>query len=73
MKEGSVESRLNNLEEQVRQILGSIKESGSEGRQVKDWRQSLGMFNDRPVMKQIDNEGQQIRQQDREQVVNDHS
>ncbi len=34
---------------------------------TKDWRKSLGMFDDHPLMKQIDKAGQLIRQQDREQ------
>jgi len=73
MEDSSVENRLDSLEQQVRRILGVINDSKSEDRKVKDWRQSLGMFNDHPVMKQIDDEGQQIRQNDREQVANDHS
>lgn len=34
---------------------------------TKDWRKSLGMFDDHPVMQQIDKAGQLVRQQDREQ------
>jgi len=73
MEDSSVENRLENLEQKVLGILEVIKESGSNGGTVKDWRQSLGMFNDHPVMKQIDEEGQRIRQQNRDQVANDHS
>jgi hypothetical protein len=31
------------------------------------------MFDQSPMMRQIDEEGRRIRQQDREQVANDHS
>lgn len=63
MDDSSIENRLDTLEQQVRRILGVIQGANSEQRAVKDWRQSLGMFNDRPGMKQIDEEGKQIRQQ----------
>ena len=69
----SVENRLNNLEEQVEQILGAIHSDDVKLPKVKDWRRSLGMFDEKPSMKEIDKEGERIRQMDREQVANDHS
>jgi len=69
----SVENRLNNLEEQVEQILGAINGDDVKLPKVKDWRRSLGMFDQDSLMKEIDKEGERIRQQDRQQVANDHS
>ena len=73
MEESNVESRLDTLEEQVSRILGIINDANSQKPKVKDWRRSLGLFNGHAVMEQIDEQGQQIRQQDREQTANDHS
>ena len=73
MSDDNVETRLETLEQQVKDILARITASDTDGRQAKDWRKSLGMFDDRPAMKQIDEQGQRIRRQDREQVENDYS
>jgi len=73
MQETNIESRLSTLEKHVRDILAQLKTPTGNGAGTKDWRHSLGMFNNRPVMKQIDEEGQRIRQQDREQLTDDHS
>ena len=34
----------------------------------KDWRSTLGMFADDPIMKEIDEEGRRIREADRQQA-----
>ena len=73
MDDNNVENRLNNLEEQVEQILGAIHSDDVKLPKVKDWRRSLGMFDEKLSMKEIDKEGERIRQLDREQVANDHS
>ena len=73
MPEANITNRLDSLEEQVRQILAHLRAPNGEGSQPRDWRQSLGMFDGRAMMKQVDEEGRQIRQRDREQVVNDNS
>jgi len=73
MSENKVEDRLANLEQQVRQIMDRISDENQAAEQGQNWQKSLGMFNDRPVMKEIDEEGRRIRQEDREQVANDHS
>jgi len=73
MSENKVEDRLDSLEQQVRKIMDRIGDENQAAEQGQNWRKSLGMFNDRPVMKDIDEEGQRIRQEDREQVANDHS
>ena len=66
---GNLENRVSSLENQVADILGKI---GSNGRE-KSWRRSLGMFNDRPEMKEIDKQGKRIREKDRSEGVDDHS
>lgn len=69
----NVENRLSSLEEQVREILAALHDQTLDLPKVKDWRKSLGMFDRDALMKEIDNEGQRIREEEREQVSNDHS
>ena len=64
----TVEERLIYLEEQMRDIIARVPPSSA-----KDWRSSLGMFDDRPVMREIDEEGRRIREADRESSRGDHS
>lgn len=73
MEENNVENRLATLEDQVQRILSAINDGDTVAPKVKDWRRSLGMFDDDSSMKEIDKEGRQIRERDREQVANDHS
>jgi hypothetical protein len=72
MSETNIETRLNTLEQQVERILVRLNVSNDEKHQLKDWRRSLGMFDSNPMMQEIDKEGQQIRQRDRDQIANDH-
>ena len=67
MSDTQLEQRIQTLEQQMRYVLQSIQSSSSRGSVTKGWRKSLGMFDDRPLMKQIDEAGQIIRRQDREQ------
>jgi hypothetical protein len=69
----TVETRLETLELQVRDILDKLRTKESRTVGGKDWRKSLGMFDNQPSMKEIDEAGRLIRQQDRQQVVNDHT
>ena len=73
MQEPNIESRLTTLEQQVCDILAQLKTPPKNVAGTRDWRQSLGMFDNRPMMKQIDEEGQRVRQLDREQLTDDHS
>ena len=73
MDKNSVENRLSSLEEQVREILGTLQNGDLNLPKVKDWRKSLGMFDRDTLMQEIDVEGQKIRQEDREQLANDNS
>jgi hypothetical protein len=72
LDEKNIENRLTNLEEQVGQILSAIHSDSSKLPKVKDWRRSLGMFDQNSLMKEIDKEGERIRKADREQVANDY-
>ena len=67
MSDSKLEQRIQLLEQQMRDVLQNIQSSPSRGSVTRDWRKSLGMFDDHPLMKQIDEAGQLIRQQDREQ------
>ena len=67
MTETQLEQRILTLEQQMREVIQSIQAKPSQATATKDWRKSLGMFDDHPLMKQIDEDGQRIRQQDREQ------
>lgn len=67
MSDSQLEQRIQLLEQQMRDVLQNIQSSPSRSSVTRDWRKSLGMFDDHPLMKQIDEAGQLIRQQDREQ------
>lgn len=67
MSDTPLEQRIQMLEHQMRDVLQRIQSSSSPSSATKDWRKSLGMFDDHPLMKQIDKAGQLVRQQDREQ------
>lgn len=67
MSETPLEERIQTLEQQMQDVLKRISASSPTSPSTRDWRKSLGMFDDHPVMKQIDIAGERIRQQDREQ------
>jgi hypothetical protein len=67
MSDTSLERRLQTLEQQMQDVLKRLQSSPAPTPPTKDWRKSLGLFDDHPVMKQIDQAGQLVRQQDREQ------
>lgn len=62
--------RLNHLEEQVKLLFSAIEGTPSPR---KNWRRTLGIFEQDQLMKEIDLEGQRIRELDREQAKHDHS
>lgn len=65
MSDTPLEQRIQTLEQQMQHVLLRIQSSPLNP-PTKDWRRSLGMFDDHPVMKQIDEAGQLPRQQDRD-------
>jgi hypothetical protein len=52
------------LEETVSQLLSQSDSVVAK----KDWRSTLGMFADDPIIKEIDEEGRRIREADRQQA-----
>jgi len=59
-----LKARVAALERQV----AELKEAGSSRPRERDWRSTLGMFGDDPVMKQIFDEALKIREADREKA-----
>jgi hypothetical protein len=60
----TLEERVAALEEIVAQLLSRSDSVVAK----KDWRSTLGMFADDPVMKEIDEEGCRVREADRQQA-----
>ena len=67
MSNTPLELRIQTLEQQMQDIFTRIQAAQSPRLQGKDWRKSLGLFDDHPVMRQIDAAGELVRQKDREQ------
>ncbi len=66
MSDTPLEKRIEALEKQMQVVLQGLQSSSVRSSATKDWRESLGMFDDHPVMRQIDKAGQLCRQQDGE-------
>ena len=66
MSDTPIEQRIQTLEQQMEHVLLRVQSSSTPNPPTKDWRRSLGMFDDHPVMKKSDEAGQLVRQQDRE-------
>ncbi len=66
MSDTPLEQRIEMLEKQMLVVLRRMHSSSGRISEIKDWRKSLGMFDDHPVMKQIDKAGQIVRQENRE-------
>jgi len=60
----TLEERVTALEETVARLLSQSTSAGGK----KDWRSTLGMFADDPMMREIDAEGRRIRETDRRQA-----
>jgi hypothetical protein len=60
----TLEERVAALEETVALLLSQSDSVVAK----KDWRSTLGMFADDPIMKEIDEEGRRIREADRQQA-----
>jgi hypothetical protein len=73
MSETPLEQRVVTLEQQMQEVIKKIQSSSQQTAGQKNWRNSLGMFDGHPLMKEIDEEGQRIRQADRAKVSRDHS
>jgi hypothetical protein len=60
----TLEERVAALEETVARLLSQSDSVVAK----KDWRSTVGMFADDPIMKEIDEEGRRIREADRQQA-----
>jgi hypothetical protein len=60
----TLEARVAAFEETVAKLLSKSEAAADR----KDWRRTLGMFANDSMMTQIDEEGRQIRDQDRQQA-----
>jgi hypothetical protein len=60
----TLEERVAALEETVALLLSQSDSVVAK----KDWRSTLGMFADDPIMQEIDEEGRRIREADRQQA-----
>jgi len=61
MSEPSLEERIVKLEKMMDTVLQNLNISAPK----KDWRRTAGMFDGDPVMQEIIEEGQRIREEDR--------
>jgi hypothetical protein len=64
MSEHTLEERVTALEHQMEQLTKRLL-PGEKLPPEKDWRSTLGMFANDPIMKEIDEEGRKIREEDR--------
>ena len=65
MSQTTIEERVTRLEQLVDQLLQPKPSSAQPGRE--DWKKTFGMFAGDPVMKEIIDAGQRIRDEDRAQ------
>ena len=61
MSESSLEDRVAKLERLVHELASKLAASPHE----KDWQRSVGKFKGDPIMKEIIDEGERIREEDR--------
>jgi hypothetical protein len=56
-----LEQRVATLEDKVARLASKV----GNGARAKDWRRTIGMFGDDPIMKQIFDEAAKFRERDR--------
>ena len=66
MSQPSLEERVASLEHQVEQLTKRLL-PGEKMPPEKNWRSTVGMFANDPIMKEIIEEGRKIRELDRQQ------
>ena len=67
MSQQTLEERVAALEHQVANLTKRLL-PGEKTLPEKDWRSTVGMFANDPIMKEIIEEGRKIRERDREQA-----
>jgi hypothetical protein len=63
MAEATLEERVATLEQLVAQLMRISEKMARK----KDWRRTIGMFDDDPIMQEIVAEGRRLREEDRQQ------
>ena len=63
MGQQTLEDRVGAIEKTLAQLLAQLDSPDKK----KDWRSTIGMFADDPVMRQIQKEGQKIRRAERQE------
>ncbi len=66
MSQQTLEERVRVLEEKFDQLSRQLRPDGEPGRD--DWKSTVGMFANDPIMKEIDEEARKIREADRERA-----
>ncbi len=64
MSPQTLEERVTALEQQLERLAERLL-PGEKLPPKKDWRSTIGMFANDPIMKEIDEEGRKIREEDR--------
>jgi hypothetical protein len=64
MSHTTLEQRVAALENTVAELLARSRSTSDK----RDWRRAIGMFANDPVMKEIDEEGRRIREEDRREA-----
>jgi hypothetical protein len=72
MAQLTLEERVAALEHQVEELTKRLR-PGEKLPPTKDWRSTVGMFANDPIMKEIIEEGSKIRERDRELTRDDNS
>lgn len=66
----TLEQRVARLEEQMRVVVSGRADDGTVPPPPrKDWRRTVGMFRNDPIMEEIIEAGQRIREEDRRQAA----
>ncbi len=63
MSQQPLEDRVSSLEQTVARLVASGIMKGS-----KDWRRTIGMFEDDPVIREIQEEGRKLREAERREA-----
>ena len=66
MSQQTLEERVRALEEKFDQLVRRLRPDAEPGRD--EWKSTVGMFANDPIMKEILDEARKIREQDREQT-----
>ena len=69
MTKGTVEERLDRLEKVVDQVLGRLS---SDNPRDKDWRRTVGMFDDDPIVRDIIDGALRSRDEERTQFYEEY-